>query len=128
MWFPRRAIGGSSRRCAIAAGPWRNSELKQDGCILVFRRKGILMEDRVSLEHNTGRLFSDLWGPYDGKLFEESVDLFVKRLQKARFDPNWFKAKSCLDAGCGGGRNSVAMARLGAKEVVGIDVGEQGLT
>src|SRR5262245_12110009 len=85
------------------------------------------MEDRVSLEQDTGRLFSDLWGPYDGKLFEESVDLFVKRLQRARFDPNWFKGKSCLDAGCGGGRNSIAMARLGAKEVVGIDVGEQGL-
>jgi ubiquinone/menaquinone biosynthesis C-methylase UbiE len=85
------------------------------------------MEDRISLEHHTGRLFSDLWGPYDGKLFEESVDLFIKRLQRARFDANWFKGKNCLDAGCGGGRNSIAMARLGAKEVVGIDVGEQGL-
>jgi ubiquinone/menaquinone biosynthesis C-methylase UbiE len=86
------------------------------------------MEDRVSLERNTGRLFSDLWAQYDGKLFEESVELFVKRLRRAHFDANWFKGKVCLDAGCGGGRNSVAMARLGAKEVVGIDVGEQGLT
>ena len=33
------------------------------------------MDDRVSLKRNTGRLFSDLWGQYDGKLFEESVDL-----------------------------------------------------
>lgn len=85
------------------------------------------MEDRVSLERTTGRLFSDLWGQYDAKLFEESVELFVKRLQRARFDANWFKGKVCLDAGCGGGRNSIAMARLGAKEVIGIDVGEQGL-
>jgi SAM-dependent methyltransferase len=85
------------------------------------------MEDRTSLESTTGRLFGDLWGPYDAKLFEESVELFDKRLQRARFDANWFKAKTCLDAGCGGGRNSVAMARLGAREVVGIDVGEQGL-
>jgi ubiquinone/menaquinone biosynthesis C-methylase UbiE len=86
------------------------------------------MEDRISLERATGRLFSGLWGQYDTKLFEESVELFVKRLKTAHFDVNWFKGKSCLDAGCGGGRNSIAMARLGAKEVVGIDVGKQGLT
>ena len=85
------------------------------------------MEDRASLEHNTGRLFSDLWGQYDGKLFEESVDLFVKRLGRAGVDANWFKGKICLDAGCGGGRNSLAIARLSAAEVVGIDVGEAGL-
>jgi ubiquinone/menaquinone biosynthesis C-methylase UbiE len=85
------------------------------------------MEDRASLERNTGQLFGDLWAQYDAKLFEESVDLFDKRLQRARFDANWFKGKICLDAGCGGGRNSIAMARLGAKRVVGIDVGEEGL-
>lgn len=85
------------------------------------------MEDRITLERATGELFSGLWGPYDEKLFEESVELFFKRLDKARFDPGWFNGKVCLDAGCGGGRNSIAMARLGAKNVFGIDVGEQGL-
>ena len=33
----------------------------------------------------------------------------------------------CLDAGCGGGRNSIAMATLAARRVVGIDVGRDGL-
>jgi ubiquinone/menaquinone biosynthesis C-methylase UbiE len=85
------------------------------------------MNDRASLEQTTGQLFSGLWGAYDDKLFDESVQLFLKRLHLARFDPEWFRNKACLDAGCGGGRNSIAMARLGAKEVVGIDVGEEGL-
>ncbi len=85
------------------------------------------MNDRVSLERSTGQLFGDLWEPYDETLFEESVQLFVKRLDRVRFDTKWFKGKVCLDAGCGGGRNSIAMARLGANEVVGIDIGEQGL-
>jgi SAM-dependent methyltransferase len=81
----------------------------------------------MSVEENTGRLFGDLWGPYDERLFEESVALFARRLSLAGFDPGWLAGKTCLDAGCGGGRNSVAMARLGARRVVGIDVGEKGL-
>lgn len=85
------------------------------------------MNDKAILEQATGQLFSDLWGPYDSQLFEDSVQLFFKRLQLARFDETWFQGKTCLDAGCGGGRNSIAMARLGAREVIGIDVGEKGL-
>jgi ubiquinone/menaquinone biosynthesis C-methylase UbiE len=37
-------------------------------------------------------------------------------------DLDWFKDKVCLDAGCGGGRFVVALARLGAKKVAGIDI------
>jgi ubiquinone/menaquinone biosynthesis C-methylase UbiE len=86
-----------------------------------------MMEDRALLEHDTGQLFSDLWGPYDTQLFKQSVQVFSKRHAIARFDIAWFNGKACLDAGCGGGRNGIAMARLGAKEVIGIDVGEEGL-
>ena len=85
------------------------------------------MSDRASLEQATGQLFSGLWTPYGAELFEESVQLFFKRLRLARFDADWFKGKTCLDAGCGGGRNSIAMARLGARSVTGIDLGEGGL-
>jgi ubiquinone/menaquinone biosynthesis C-methylase UbiE len=83
--------------------------------------------NRESLENATGQLFGELWGPYDLQLFEESVELFYRRLKLAGFDLEWFKGKTCLDAGCGGGRNSIAMARLGANEVSGIDLGEKGL-
>jgi ubiquinone/menaquinone biosynthesis C-methylase UbiE len=85
------------------------------------------MDEQASLEHDTGQLFSNLWGSYDTQLFEESVQLFSTRLYLARFDATWFNGTACLDAGCGGGRNSIAMARLGSKKVVGIDVGEEGL-
>jgi ubiquinone/menaquinone biosynthesis C-methylase UbiE len=85
------------------------------------------MSDRTALETATGQLFGGLWGPYNEQLFEESVQLFFKRLELVPFPESWFENKVCLDAGCGGGRNSLAMARLGAKEVVGIDLGEEGL-
>ena len=43
------------------------------------------------------------------------------------FDPEFFRGKKVLDAGCGGGRNAIAMAQLGAAEVYGIDIGRQGI-
>lgn len=79
------------------------------------------------LERTTGKLFEGLWGPYDAKLFEESVALFTRRLDLIGFDTGFFKGKICLDAGCGGGRNTIAMAQLGAAEAHGIDIGAAGI-
>jgi ubiquinone/menaquinone biosynthesis C-methylase UbiE len=76
----------------------------------------------------TGRLFGDLWHRYDDALFEESVALFARRFEANGFDLQWFRGKRCLDAGCGGGRYSVAMARLGAAQVVGIDISSEGIS
>jgi ubiquinone/menaquinone biosynthesis C-methylase UbiE len=85
------------------------------------------MTDRTALEQATGALFGDLWGPYNNKLFEESVELFYRRVDLAEIPRERFRGARCLDAGCGGGRNSIAMARLGASHVTGIDLGVQGL-
>jgi len=75
----------------------------------------------------TGKLFGDLWHKLDGDQYEESVGLFARRFEANGFDLNWFKDKKCLDAGCGGGRYTVAMGRLGAQESVGVDVSETGI-
>jgi SAM-dependent methyltransferase len=83
--------------------------------------------NRENLETATGRLFGQLWAPFNDDLFAESVALFGNRLDLAGFDASWFQGKICLDAGCGGGRNSIAMARLGASQVKGIDLGIDGL-
>ena len=76
---------------------------------------------------STGALFGALWKPYDDEIFEQSVGLFRKRFEANGFDLGWLKGKKCLDVGCGGGRYCVAMAREGAGEVVGVDVGAEGL-
>lgn len=78
-------------------------------------------------DEKTGQLFGSLWGPYDERLFEESVRLFTRRLDLIGFDRAFFVDKICLDAGCGGGRNTIAMARLGAREAHGIDIGAPGI-
>ena len=74
----------------------------------------------------TAELYGDLWRRYSNELFEESVQLFYRRFEANGFDLKWFEGKRCLDVGCGGGRYSIAMARLGA-EVAGIDISGEGL-
>ena len=85
------------------------------------------MTNKALLEDDTGNLFEKLWGPYTDKLFKESVDLFFKRLEIVGLEKNIFHEKKCLDAGCGGGRNSIAMSMAGARQVEGIDLGELGI-
>lgn len=82
---------------------------------------------REALERETGALFGDLWPQYDDTLFEESVELFYQRLDLVGIPRDFFRGKHCLDAGCGGGRTSIALAQLGAESVVGVDLGVQGL-
>jgi len=81
----------------------------------------------LDVVEKTGQLFGDLWHKLDEEQFEESVALFARRFEANGFDLGWLKGKRCLDAGCGGGRYSVAMARQGTLEVVGVDVSKQGI-
>lgn len=81
-----------------------------------------------SITKTTGKLFGALWEPFDDEAFEHSVSLFRKRFVANEFDLDWFKGKKCLDVGCGGGRYCIAMAREGAAEVTGVDIGVEGLS
>lgn len=82
---------------------------------------------RNPIEKSTGAIYDHLFTAYSKEQFESSSELFLKRHKEwsldLGFDPEtWFKGKSCLDAGNGGGRFLVALARLGATRVEGIDV------
>jgi len=81
----------------------------------------------MNKELETGQLFGNLFAAYDDENFKFSVDLFERRFRDGGFDLEWFKGKTCLDAGCGGGRYSIAMAKLGAAAVTGIDLSEVGI-
>lgn len=85
------------------------------------------MHDEPSVERRTGELFGQLWPPYDRDAFEASVALFRQRWVANGEDPDYFVGRRCLDVGCGGGRYTIALARLGAEHVIGVDVGEPGL-
>ena len=85
---------------------------------------GVTERDRTT--QATAGVFGPLWERYDDRLFEESVGLFARRFEANGFDLGWFEGKRALDAGCGGGRYTIAMARLGAT-AVGCDIAPRGL-
>lgn len=78
-------------------------------------------------EKKTGSIYGSLFTAYSQQQFDESMQLFFTRQQKWGMDLNWFKDKVCLDAGCGGGRFVIAMGKLGAQKVYGIDISERAL-
>lgn len=75
-------------------------------------------------QQKTGAIYGTLFGNYDDALFDASVELFFERHKRWRIDTGWFQGKSCLDAGCGGGRFMAALSWLGASEVRGVDISE----
>jgi len=86
------------------------------------------LEDDVGIpEKETGNLFGKLFPAYDDKAFLSSLELFKKRFEENNFPLDWFKGKKCLDAGCGGGRYSIALSLLGVSEVIGIDLSESSI-
>jgi len=80
-------------------------------------------------EKEISGLFSDIWvGLTDDIYFDQSYNFTRTRFERSDVDPvAFFTDKVVLDAGCGSGKFSAAIARLGAAKVIGMDIGEKGL-
>ncbi len=74
------------------------------------------------LKRSTSNLYSELWRGFDGEtLAEESVTLLERRMERQIIETG-IVGKEVLDMGCGSGRYSIALAKVGAKRVFGVDV------
>ena len=69
-------------------------------------------------------LYDDVWNAFDQPMVEEAFQLLLTRILRNNLPIDIFKDKVVLDMGCGSGRYSIAIKRLGAQKVVGIDLGE----
>jgi ubiquinone/menaquinone biosynthesis C-methylase UbiE len=75
-----------------------------------------------------GRVYGKIWQTFSRQhLFEKAAEILSDRLEANRFDLSYFKGKRALDAGCGSGRYSFALKKLGCESVVGIDRSDEGL-
>ncbi len=83
----------------------------------------------IDFEGHVSGVFSQVWmGMTDDIYFDETFDFTKERFVKNNIDPfELFGDKVILDAGCGSGKFSIALAKFGAKKVVGIDIGKIGL-
>lgn len=85
--------------------------------------------DAGEFESMVSGMFSEVWlGLSDDVYFDESYDYVQTRLRRNHVNPEaLFGDKVVLDAGCGSGKFSAAIARCGAAKVIGMDIGEKGL-
>ena len=85
--------------------------------------------DDGAFEAHVSGLFSDVWvGMSDEIYFDQSYEFTRERFEKNGLSAEeFFGGKTVLDAGCGGGKFSAAIARFGAAKVIGLDIGEKGL-
>ncbi len=83
----------------------------------------------TNFEKSVYTLFSDIWiDMTDDIYFDQTFKFTCERFKKNKINPNkFFKNKIVLDAGCGSGKFSATIAKLGAKKVYGLDLGEKGL-
>ncbi len=81
--------------------------------------------ERNEIEDVTADHYGNLFSMFnDEKYFEEPTQLLGQRLERNGFDLSWLAGKTILDAGCGNGRYTYALKRLGAGKVVGLDMSE----
>jgi ubiquinone/menaquinone biosynthesis C-methylase UbiE len=109
----------------------------------VLQRYGVLMKAASQAPHGwrarsagrTGTIDGQTAGHY-GSLFkqfdarhyyDEAYSLLRVRLERNGFDWRFARGRKALDAGCGGGRYTVALRRLGFQQVIGLDFSEQGI-
>lgn len=69
-------------------------------------------------------LYDDVWENFDQVMVEEAFQLLLTRILRNNIPLDIFKDKIVLDMGCGSGRYSLAIKTLGAKKVIGIDLGD----
>lgn len=76
----------------------------------------------------TATHYGHLWGGFSPEhYFGEATALLRARFERNGFDLSNAGSERVLDAGCGGGRYSVALKQLGFAEVVGVDWSTQGI-
>jgi ubiquinone/menaquinone biosynthesis C-methylase UbiE len=80
-----------------------------------------------NVEDKMVSVFENAWTSFSKGTYEHSVSLVTQRLKNSGYDETFFSGKVCFDGGCGSGRLSVALARMGAKEVVAVDLGKESI-
>lgn len=74
--------------------------------------------------NNTIKLYDNIWNSLNWDMVTEATELLKTRFKRNKISISLIKNKIVLDMGCGSGRYSIALKRMGAKEVVGIDKSE----
>jgi ubiquinone/menaquinone biosynthesis C-methylase UbiE len=80
------------------------------------------------LKKRTGKVYGKFWKKFSHKENIDAKKYIIERFSNFKsFNNDFFKNKKIIDVGCGGGRYTNALRLLKAKQVVGVDFGDDGL-
>jgi ubiquinone/menaquinone biosynthesis C-methylase UbiE len=86
-------------------------------------------EFHVDIKEKTGEHYGQLFRAFSpNSYWDEPVRLLKTRLERNDVEVANLSDKEVLDAGCGGGRYTVAWRLMGAKKAVGVDHSEIGIS
>lgn len=78
-------------------------------------------------QYKTQVLYGKLWKKRMAQKSLDSTEELKESFERNGFDIEYVKGKNVLDMGCGSGRFTIALAKLGAGHVTGVDLGDDGL-
>ncbi len=108
----------------------QNTDFLKKGASSSFPKLNLSLfrEDFNEVEQATGEHYGNLFSEFDDyHYFKEPVKLLRDRFERNGIPINDLRGKKALDAGCGGGRYTVALKEIGFREVVGVDISKPGL-
>ena len=95
---------------------------KKLGSYLSYKKNKIFRENV-----ETGELFGTLWQDRMNNKSLNSLPILKGLFKRANFNIKKLKNKTVLDMGCGSGRFTTSLAKLGVKKAFGVDKGRAGL-
>lgn len=85
-------------------------------------------EEPGEVKEKTGEVYGKLWNKFTMEdQIEKSVGLIRDRFLPNGFDMKYLKGKNAIDIGCGSGRFTFALSKLGCANVIGVDYGDRGI-
>ncbi len=82
----------------------------------------------AEVKEKTGDVYGSFWETFSYEdLTENAINILKDRWIKNGFDLKLIEGKKAIDIGCGSGRYTFALRKLGCKHVTGVDYGDRGL-
>ena len=87
------------------------------------------LDEKGEKDHSqTQTVYGKLWKSLDDNyLIQDTKNILINLFEQNGMNVDILKDKIVLDMGCGSGRFTIALAQLGVKNVIGVDLGEGGI-